>query len=67
LDVDIRAVIYIPDCIVVGIAFPKAECENEFPHLTLMVSNGWKPVDSNLVCQSTVKSGCVFEEAYKNA
>ena len=50
---EIRAIVYIPDKIVVGICFPECEIDNEFPHLTMMVSNGWKPVDSNAVIKAT--------------
>ena len=36
--VEIRAVVYVPDRLVAGICFPLTEIENEFPHVTLMVS-----------------------------
>ena len=60
----IRAVIYVPDKLVAGICFPAADIENEFPHLTLMVSQGWTPVMSNSVIQATCSKGGVFEQAY---
>lgn len=47
VDVTIRAVVYIPGSLVAGITFPNFEIENEFPHLTLMCSNKYKPVMSN--------------------
>ena len=64
VDADIRAVVYIPDKIVVGICFPECEIDNEFPHLTLMVSSGFKPVDSNSVIKATCAKNKVFEQAY---
>lgn len=38
VEVTIRAVIYVPEQLVAGICFPKTEIENDFPHITLMVS-----------------------------
>ena len=64
VDVEIRAVVYIPDKIVVGICFPECEIDNEFPHLTMMVSSGFKPVDSNTVIKATCGKKKVFEQAY---
>ena len=61
---EIRALIYIPDKLVAGICFPDAEIENEFPHLTLMVSQGWSPVMSNSVIKATCGRNGVFEQAY---
>ena len=49
VQVEIRAIIYVPDKLVAGICFPDCEIENEFPHVTLMVSQGWAPVLSNAV------------------
>ena len=53
VDVKIRAVIYVPEKLVAGICFPDCEIENEFPHMTLMVSSGWAPVLSNAVIKAT--------------
>ena len=61
---EIRALIYVPDKLVAGICFPEAEIENEFPHLTLMVSQGWAPVMSNAVIKATCGRGGEFEQAY---
>jgi len=53
---------------VAGICFPEGvEIENEYPHMTLMVSDGWKPVMSNLMIQATCAKGMPFHEAYKAA
>ena len=66
--IDIRAVIYVPGKLVAGICFPQGvEIENEYPHMTLMVSDGWKPMMSNLVIQATCAKGMPFHEAYKAA
>ena len=66
--IDIRAVIYVPGKLVAGICFPKGvEIENEYPHMTLMVSDGWKPMMSNSVIQATCGKGMAFHEAYKAA
>lgn len=64
MDVTIRAIIYVPEKLVAGICFPNCEIENEFPHLTLMVSQGWAPVLSNAVIQATCRKNGVFEQAY---
>lgn len=67
VDVDVRAVVYIPGKIVAGVCFPKIEMENEFPHVTMMVSEGWSPVLSNAVLQSTCGKNGAFAEAYEAA
>ena len=56
--------IYVPEKLVAAICFPDCEIENEFPHLTLMVSTGWSPVMSNAVIQATCAKNGVFEQAY---
>lgn len=61
---EVRAVIYVPEKLVAGICFPDCEIENEYPHLTLMVSQGWAPVMSNAVIQATCRQKAVFEQAY---
>ena len=38
VEVTIRAIIYVPERLVAGICFPKTDIENDFPHITLMVS-----------------------------
>ena len=58
VDVTINAIVYLPEKIVVGVVFPKFEIENEFPHVTLMTSKGWKPVESNAVIEATCASDC---------
>jgi len=63
--VEVRAVIIIDKKIIVGICFPETEIENEFPHLTLMVSQGWAPVLSNQIIQATCAKGKAFEKAYQ--
>lgn len=67
VDVDIRAVVYIPDQIIIGVTFPKIQVENEFPHVTLMVSKNFKPVESSVVLQATCRKGGVFYDAYEAA
>ena len=64
VDIEIRAIVYVPDKLIAGICFPQAEVENEFPHLTLMVSQGWAPVMSNAVIKATCAEGKPFENAY---
>ena len=50
-----------------GICFPQTEVENEFPHLTLMISQGWAAVMSNAVIKATCAEGKPFENAYDAA
>jgi len=57
----------VPEKLVAGICFPAAEIENEYPHLTLMVSQGWAPVLSNAVITATCGRGGVFEQAFMAA
>ena len=64
VQVEIRAVIYVPEKLVAGICFPDCEIENEFPHITLMVSQGWAPVMSNAIIQATCRAKGPFEQAY---
>ena len=64
MPVEIRAVIYVPEKLVAGVCFPDCDIENEFPHLTLMVSQGWAPVMSNSIIKATCGRGGVFEQAY---
>ena len=66
IDVVIRAVVYVPDKLFVGVCFPKADIENWFPHMTLMVSDGWAPVASNAVLNATC-AGSPFKEVYEAA
>jgi len=66
LGIVVRAVIYVPERILAGVCFPKAEVENKFPHLTMMVANGWKPVNSNSILQSTCNEDGQFHSAYIN-
>ena len=54
----------MPEKLVAGICFPEADIENEFPHMTLMVSQGWAPVMSNAVIKATCGPKGVFEQAY---
>ena len=65
--IDIRAIIYVPDRLIAGICFPDFEIENEFPHLTMMVSEGWAPVLSNSVITATCGVGKPFHDAYEAA
>ena len=62
-----RALIYVPDKLVAGICFPQIGIENTYPHLTLMVSDGWSPVMSNAVIQATCGAGMPFHDAYEAA
>jgi hypothetical protein len=66
-EIEIRAVVYVPGKLVAGIVFPQTEVENEFPHVTLMVSQGWAPVLSNAVIKATCAEGKPFENAYDAA
>ena len=38
-----------------------------FPHITLMVSDGWAPVLSNSIIQATCGKGMAFYDAYEAA
>ena len=64
VDIDIRAIVYIPDKIITGVCFPDFEVQNEMPHVTLMVSEGWPPVLSNQLLTLTAKQ---FKDAYEAA
>jgi hypothetical protein len=47
VDIEVSGVIYVPGKILTAICFPKADVENEFPHMTLMLGNGWAAKFSN--------------------
>ena len=49
----IRGVLYVPGRILTGIAFLKADVENKFPHMTLMISQKYAAVVSNEVLKKT--------------
>ena len=38
VQVQIRALVYVPEKLVAGLCFPDCEIENDYPHLTMMVS-----------------------------
>jgi len=49
----VQGLIYVPEKILTAVCFPKAEVENKYPHMTLAISGGWKPVNSNTVLMKT--------------
>ena len=57
--------VYVPERILTGICFPKAEVQNTFPHLTIMTCNNWKPVHSNIVLEATCKDPEHFKYYYE--
>lgn len=57
----------MPDKIVVGVCFPQTEIDNWFPHMTLMISDGWPAMTSNAVLNATCNKGQLFHEAYEAA
>ena len=57
VEVDVRALIYVPDKLILGVCFPDFEIENDHPHVTLLVSDGWAPVVSNNILQATCGKG----------
>ena len=67
IDVTIRALIYVPEKIVAGICFPKFDIENNYPHVTLMVSQNWSPRLSNELISATCGENGVFESVYDAA
>jgi hypothetical protein len=67
IEVDIRAVVYVPEKLICAVCFPKYEIENWFPHVTLMISEGWPAVLSNAVLNATCNKGQPFYEAYEAA
>lgn len=62
--VDVRAVIYVPKKLIAGVCFPLLHTENQFPHLTLLISEGWNAVLSNALLTATCAEGAPFHEAY---
>jgi len=61
----IRGVLYVPGRILTGIAFLKADVENQFPHMTLMISQKFAAVTSNEVLKKTCDQGQPFHDSYK--
>jgi hypothetical protein len=59
--------VYVPEKLICGVCFPKYEIENWFPHVTLMISEGWPAVLSNAVLNATCNKGQPFYEAYEAA
>ena len=58
---------YVPEKLICGVCFPKYEIENWFPHVTMMISEGWPAVLSNAVLNATCNKGQPFYEAYEAA
>ena len=56
VDVEVRAVIYVPGKLLTAVVFPKAPVDNEFPHMTLMLGGNWTAKLSNNVLIETCKS-----------
>lgn len=67
VDIEIRALVYVPNKLIVGVCFPKFQIENVFPHMTLMISEGWPAMTSNTVLNATCNKGQPFFEAYQAA
>ena len=64
---DVRAVVYVPGKLIAGVCFPKLHIENKYPHMTLMISEGWGAVLSNELLTATCAKGQPFYEAYEAA
>jgi hypothetical protein len=62
--VTVQAVMYVPGRILTGVAFPKAEIENQFPHLTMALGDKWKAAVSNNVLMATCNGA--FKDSYAN-
>ena len=67
VEVTIKAVLYVPGRILTGVCFPKADVENEFPHLTLMLGNRWTAKLSNSVLQETCRDPSRFKLSYEES
>ena len=67
MDATIKAVLYVPGRILTGVCFPKADVENEFPHLTLMLGNKWTAKLSNSVLQETCRDATKFKLSYEES
>jgi len=66
VEVEVRAVIYVPGKILTAVVFPKAPVDNEFPHMTLMIGGNWKPMFSNNVLIETCKNFQRFKHPYQD-
>lgn len=64
---EFRALVYVPDKLIAAVCFPNFEVENRFPHCTLLTSEGWAPVLSNTLLETTCDRGKCFYEAYEAA
>ena len=65
-DVEILALVIVPDKIVTGICFPACEVENKCPHVTIAL-NQWEAVMSNaLLEKSCLRDNQGFSKAYRN-
>ena len=65
-DVEIMALVVVPDKIVTGVCFPGCEVENKCPHVTIAL-NQWEAVMSNaLLEKSCLSKNAGFSKAYHN-
>ena len=60
--VTVQGVLYVPGKLLTGVVFPKAEIENEFPHLTMILGDKWKAALSNAVLMATCNGA--FKDSY---
>ena len=63
-DVKVNAIVYVPNRILTAVCFPKAEIDNEFPHMTLMLGGKWGAVLSNSVLKATCNDPARFKDYY---
>jgi len=66
-DIEIKGIIYVPKKILVGICFPKANCGNKFPHMTLLLGqkSGFKAFHSNNILEATCDDMTKFKTSYE--
>lgn len=56
--------IYVPNCVLTAICFPKAEVDNKFPHMTLFMHQNWEASVSNQILMSTCDDRDKFKNQY---
>eukprot|EP00331_Platyophrya_macrostoma_P006590 CAMPEP_0176420686 /NCGR_PEP_ID=MMETSP0127-20121128/8744_1 /TAXON_ID=938130 /ORGANISM="Platyophrya macrostoma, Strain WH" /LENGTH=668 /DNA_ID=CAMNT_0017801309 /DNA_START=1 /DNA_END=2007 /DNA_ORIENTATION=- len=67
MDMEIRGIAIVPNCIVTGICFPdqsRIKVDNKFPHVTMM-EGAWRPVMSNNLLDAVCGDGGFAYSEYK--
>lgn len=67
VQVMIKALVYVPGQLLTAVCFPKADVDNEFPHMTLLLGGNWTAKLSNTILQETCRDPIRFKLSYEES